>query len=523
MSVDMYVSTSRSQASSVSTMCKSQVEGYHELQKAITDFVVASPFLTGKAYDSAKDYFQSVLYPLAQGGILLSEAVEKAVKKFPEEYISQVDSGDLKQSELEEKIRRADRLLNQAEDIRKDINSSKTPDITKTFQLIANSMLIGMYSASKQKLEEQLRKLLAFNASSPSIFSEISSLQSAMNTGLAQTKTAWNEATGTFSIPKDLSWKNTINERWKSYQEKNMTSEQKLLRNLETQFGFSNEESQLLMDIYQKLKNEYGADKANKLFWQLLASPVYTGNLKDWGMWSYTGGLNSDWRTSLGKLGLTKEELNALENMIWNQYNLCSGIYKNPKQYYNSFVANQNVDWNKLSVNEQQKYIDLFNQFNNKVDFSHMAAIIASYMNNAILEDSLGESIGLFNGVGGLNNNSGYIGDIAGVPGAKPSLGNDDYRADLDSVNIFNRISESTNSLEAMNQYFNQLTNGKTNRAEEFVTNIGNGSYNEGIAILQQQYNDFINGGAYKDMSVEEQKVFAEFLLNVINSNNSLK
>ncbi|MFD1899203.1 hypothetical protein GQR36_01995 [Enterococcus termitis] len=304
---------------------------------------------------------------------------------------------------------------------------------------------------------------------------------------------------------------------------KNMTSEQKLLRNLETQFGFSNEESQLLMDIYQKLKNEYGADKANKLFWQLLASPVYTGNLKDWGMWSYTGGLNSDWRTSLGKLGLTKEELNALENMIWNQYNLCSGIYKNPKQYYNSFVANQNVDWNKLSVNEQQKYIDLFNQFNNKVDFSHMAAIIASYMNNAILEDSLGESIGLFNGVGGLNNNSGYIGDIAGVPGAKPSLGNDDYRADLDSVNIFNRISESTNSLEAMNQYFNQLTNGKTNRAEEFVTNIGNGSYNEGIAILQQQYNDFINGGAYKDMSVEEQKVFAEFLLNVINSNNSLK
>ncbi|MFD1899202.1 T7SS effector LXG polymorphic toxin [Enterococcus termitis] len=220
MSVDMYVSTSRSQASSVSTMCKSQVEGYHELQKAITDFVVASPFLTGKAYDSAKDYFQSVLYPLAQGGILLSEAVEKAVKKFPEEYISQVDSGDLKQSELEEKIRRADRLLNQAEDIRKDINSSKTPDITKTFQLIANSMLIGMYSASKQKLEEQLRKLLAFNASSPSIFSEISSLQSAMNTGLAQTKTAWNEATGTFSIPKDLSWKNTINERWKSYQEK---------------------------------------------------------------------------------------------------------------------------------------------------------------------------------------------------------------------------------------------------------------------------------------------------------------
>lgn len=181
--------------------------------------MVASPFLTGKAYDSAKAYFQSVLYPLAQGGILLSEAVEKAVKKFPEEYIAQVDSGDLKQTELEEKIRRADRLLNQAEDIRKDINSSKTPDITKTFQLIANSMLIGMYSASKQKLEEQLRKLLAFNASSPSIFSEISSLQSAVNQGLTQASTAWNGATGTFSVPKDLTWRDTIGDKWKLYQD----------------------------------------------------------------------------------------------------------------------------------------------------------------------------------------------------------------------------------------------------------------------------------------------------------------
>ncbi|GGC75575.1 hypothetical protein [Enterococcus wangshanyuanii] len=76
MSVDMYVSSSQSQASSVYSMCKAQTEGYQELQKAITDFVVTSSFLTGKAYDSAKAYFNMVLYPLTQGGILLSEAVE---------------------------------------------------------------------------------------------------------------------------------------------------------------------------------------------------------------------------------------------------------------------------------------------------------------------------------------------------------------------------------------------------------------------------------------------------------------
>jgi hypothetical protein len=220
MSIDMYVSMSQSQASSVSTMCKAQTEGYQELEKAITDFVVASPLLTGKAYDSAKNYFNTVLYPLAQGGILLSEAVETAVKKFPEEYIVQVDSGDLKQSELEENIRQADQLLNQALDIHKEISSAKILDTTKAFQLIENAALMGMYSVTKQKLEEQLQKLLAFNASSPSIFSEIASLQQAMNQGLAQTKTSWNGTTGTFTVPTDLSWKTTISVKWTEYEER---------------------------------------------------------------------------------------------------------------------------------------------------------------------------------------------------------------------------------------------------------------------------------------------------------------
>lgn len=210
MSIDMYVSASQRQAGSVSTMCKQHVQGYEQAQKAINDFALNSPFLTGKAYDSGKAYFSSVLYPLAQGGILLSEAVEQAVKKFPEEYIAQVDSGDLKQSDLERKIQEANRLLSQAEDIRHELSSSNTPVLLKTFQLAKNAVLIGIYGNVKKELEEQLQKLLDFNASSPNIFSEIASLQSAVNQGLAQTKTSWNAVTGTFTVPKDLSWVKTI-------------------------------------------------------------------------------------------------------------------------------------------------------------------------------------------------------------------------------------------------------------------------------------------------------------------------
>lgn len=82
MSVDMYVSESQGQAASVSNLAKQQIIGYEQLQKAINEFAMNSPFLTGQAYDSAKAFFTAVLYPLAQGGILLSEAVEQAVKKI---------------------------------------------------------------------------------------------------------------------------------------------------------------------------------------------------------------------------------------------------------------------------------------------------------------------------------------------------------------------------------------------------------------------------------------------------------
>ncbi|MBC1805934.1 hypothetical protein HCJ40_02730 [Listeria sp. FSL L7-0993] len=213
MSIDMHVSNSQNQAASVSTMCKQQIEGYEAVQTAINDFVLNAPFLTGKAYDSAKSYYSSVLFPLARGGVLLSEAVEQAVKKFPENYIIQVDSGNLKQSELEEKIQQANRLLNQAENIRSELMSVDTPTFIKTFQLASNTMLIGIYSNVKNDLEEKLRKLLTFNANSPSIFSEINSLQQAVNQGLAQTKTAWNVMTGTFSVPSanELGWATFIN------------------------------------------------------------------------------------------------------------------------------------------------------------------------------------------------------------------------------------------------------------------------------------------------------------------------
>ncbi|MBC1446060.1 hypothetical protein HB805_05805 [Listeria welshimeri] len=221
MSLDMYVSKSKAQATSTSQVCQQHIEGYEALQQAIQQFTADRPLLKGKAYDSAKAFYNAVLLPLVQAGILLTEATKEAVQKFPECYQSEVDSGDLKQSELEEQIREANVLINQANALQNQMMQSLLPESDQRMQLNLNQALIDVYQRSKKELEEKLQKLVAFHASSPSIFSEIASLKQAVNQGIAQTKTAWNSSTGTFVVPpaNDLTWTQKIN---KMYTDKKM-------------------------------------------------------------------------------------------------------------------------------------------------------------------------------------------------------------------------------------------------------------------------------------------------------------
>lgn len=214
MSIDMYLNDSLTQATSASHFCQKQVTDYQNLQQAITQFTLQTPNLQGKTYDAAKAYFSQILYPLVQGGILLSEAVEKVAKRFPQQYIEQVDSISLKQSELEAQIRQMNQYITQAEGIRQLLLSPHMPEEHQGFQLNQNTLLLMMYHDLKHKLEEKLQKLLAYNQSSAQFFTEIKSLEQAVNQGLAQTKTAWNSQTKTFSIPKDLSWTTTIQDKW---------------------------------------------------------------------------------------------------------------------------------------------------------------------------------------------------------------------------------------------------------------------------------------------------------------------
>lgn len=216
MSIDMYVSSSQAQASSANTMCQKQIQGYQELQQAINQFVMSSGELQGKTYDSAKQYFSAVLQPLAKGGMLLSEAVAEACQKFPDDYQSQVDSADLKSSELEEQIQQYQQGIDTANAIIQALSANPEMGVLMKSVLRGVKNVKEGQEKAKKKLEKKLRKLKKFHASSPSIFSEIATLEAAINTGAAQAGTCWNASAGTFSVPKqeEMTWAANVNTLW---------------------------------------------------------------------------------------------------------------------------------------------------------------------------------------------------------------------------------------------------------------------------------------------------------------------
>lgn len=249
----------------------------------------------------------------------------------------------------------------------------------------------------------------------------------------------------------------------------------------------------------------------------LLASFQYGGSIQ----WSYTGALFGEKPlhlilTEAGKL--TDKEIELLSKAIINQHNLAPvlDVKSASRVLFNS-------NWDDLSKEQQARVTELFNQFGNRSDFAHMCATIATYYTKSPFEDTADELLGILYPVSGLDVNSGYIGDVAGTNGASPSMGNDDYRADLDAVNIYSKLQVGKDINKVFNDYYKNIETVSDYRVNEFIKNIGNGSYEEGWLLLQKQYTQFTNSETYKNMDVSDKKVFAEFLMNLMNKNSELK
>ncbi|WP_088825629.1 T7SS effector LXG polymorphic toxin [Listeria goaensis] len=307
--------------------------------------------------------------------------------------------------------------------------------------------------------------------------------------------------------------------------------EAEFLLTMQAQFGFSEEESEIMYKVYESLRSQsINEEETFKLFFAYMGSFFY-GDTEKYGVeaWGIVSGTlnNEELKKKLLALGINEEEFSTLEKAIINQHNACA--WNSPANYVEAIF---DLDYDALSPEDKARYNKIYNQYKNTGDFAHMSVTLAAQLHSDSLKWGASAYSGFENGVFSAEDNAGYAGDIFGVFGADPSMSNDDYKADLDAVNLaFTMKNNPTDGLEIINTYYADINSGERNRSIEFLSNIGNGSVEEGHKILENQFKDHTMNYVQTDLPFtyllegEEglEKHFSislQFMLNLRNENN---
>lgn len=572
MSIDMYLDQSENQASSARTMADSEMLAYAQIRVSLSEFESSTDQLKGKAFESAREYSSAVLQPLARGGYLLAEAIGKAVERFPEAYIEQVAVESLKESELEMDIAALDSQISLA--------NQNLLDLGKKELSVGNSKLIESYqntidvaTESRQLLKDKLDKLRAFDASSPTIFAEISNLKDLVNQGLAQLSNGWDANQGTYVLPENLSWAANLNKLPMSPQSpmNDLTREElDWIKILMEQYGFEMGTAQLIIDVKRGIDNEFpnmSQEEKDYLLNRILGAPTYdgflwdntAGNLIEYFYESdYSWGADTPVRNSVSiqeifqRLGLSEMESNTLYYEILKQYDFSTvdeGVvvdptlvnYEDRLQLYIDTHDVSGLSEAEIEAAFKADWAEQNRRYANKIDFAHQMITTATHLNPDFPLAALGF------GRSGLEEVSGWRGDVTQDAEAHPSMGNDDYRADLDAVNITAIMEEQNISyVEAANYYYNHLedtpsvvTPNHHTRAELFLQNVDYNHVRDEIYALvpneasgKLKYESPRTGERYYEEPTEEQKRAYlkehypdsyRFLISLENKSNELK
>lgn len=216
MGIEVYRGSLDSQATSTGTMVEQQLKAYEALETSLTQIENSASRLSGQAYDSFRIFVTSVVKPLKEAGIALADATQESVKKLPESYRSEVADEDLQEEKLVSDIEQCDRMIAMFHAEINGIATSKSTSAGDFQRLQGLQRIEASFQKAKNEFQEKLDKLRAFNATSPSIFWEIDVLARAIQIAVNQINVAWNPNTGMYSIPKNLSWSDLVNETIKN-------------------------------------------------------------------------------------------------------------------------------------------------------------------------------------------------------------------------------------------------------------------------------------------------------------------
>ena len=152
-------------------------------------------------------------------------------------------------------------------------------------------------------------------------------------------------------------------------------------------------------------------------------------------------------------------------------------------------------------------------------DYTHQSATTSIHLSNTITAN-----IPIFNTF--VESLSGWRGDTTTDADAVSSIGNDDYKADLDSVNIINMMNDSGNTMDyitADNLYYKQLESGEINRASQFLENEGGYDKVQQIILKDLKVDSNLNTSEKMEELKKQLPDVYNFLLSLNGSNNEME
>ena len=496
MGIDMYLEQSQLQSSSVATMCQSQVEAYQDLQSAIQKFTEDTESLKGDAYNSARSFFASVLLPLSKGGQLYAETFSQAIKKLPEDYQTMVDSKSWREDDLLDKIRQEEQMIAYLYEVNQSFSTLSLDSEKKR----NNTELIRGHQANKRIYETILKDLRAYDSYSGGLFDDLDSIDVQLSRGLAQIESSWDAKTGVFKVPSDLTWANYLSAYSDTKDMKLSRQEKAFVQTMMAEYGFDSETAQQLLTIKQGIDKKFPTSSQefrDYIFLRVVGAANYNDfkwNETAGGLWQYfyyefvsdpnTGQKLRTLKPVLEifqELGLKEEKAKELYYNLRLQHEMAGGEsdniekikdddQKNGTNHYDSYKSTyEGIYGDKGNFDQfwDSKLKSYSNNGAGHADFTHQSITMATHLNpnQAQLSD-------LYGGRERVKDLSGWEGDTTfNANDMKPSIGEDDYKADLDSVNLIGRMQNGQSYDQAISSYYADLQKDSSQREREFLKN----------------------------------------------------
>ena len=493
MGIDMYLEQSQLQSSSVATMCQSQVEAYQDLQSAIQKFSEDTESLKGDAYDSARSFFASVLLPLSKGGQLYAETFSQAIKKLPEDYQTMVDTKSWCEDDLLDKIRQEEQMIAYLYEVNQSFSTLSLDSEKKG----NNTELIRGHQANKRIYETILKDLRSYDSYSGGLFDDLASIDVQLSRGLAQIESSWDAKNGVFKVPSDLTWVNYLTAYADTKDMQLSRQEKAFVQTMMAEYGFDAETAQQLLTIKQGIDRKFPTSSQefrDYIFLRVVGAVNYdgfrwnetAGHLKTY-FYNVTVGSSITGKSRtvekplleiFKELGI-KDETDA-KKLIYNlrlQHELASGkaSYSNKlksedPELYETFKKRYSETYNKEDGFDKfwdSKLKAYSNNGAGHADFTHQSITMATHLNPSSFQLS-----DFYGGRERVKDLSGWEGDTTkNATDKKPSIGEDDYKADLDSVNLIGRMQKRQSYDQAITSYYSDLQKDSTLREREFLKN----------------------------------------------------